>query len=239
MNYSVSSLTVLKKVANKIFNDDEDLEKFEQLLKLKDEKAKKEEQTRLERAQKRAIREQEAIKKALNKERKRKIKSYAEIYKTYKKIAQKEDRLELDGVDNVTTEGRRKFIEILIDLHNLEADISDKDIELVMNTFDMYPEIANEDNIKFLILEANKKGGLKSATIMIDELSNTLRYTKFYKPLIEYKGWVKKVALLPKIQEMKKQGINNTQIGERLGISSAEVSIILNNDKKPDFSGLR
>ena len=173
--------------------------------------------------------------KAFAKERKRKIKGYADAYKRYKKVAKAEDNLELDGEENVSTEGREKFIETLTALHSLEADISDKDIELVINAFDMHPEIADKASIKFLISDANKKGGLKSVGRIVNELSSTLRDTKFHKPLIEYGRWIKKIVLRPKIQEMKVQGMNNTQIGESLGISSAEVSIIFYNDKEPDF----
>lgn len=70
----------------------------------------------------------------------------------------------------------------------------------------------------------------------MNKLTNALQDTKFYEPLVEYKRWLKKIAIRPKIQEMKKQGMNNNQIGEKLGISSAEVNIIFYNDIKPDFS---
>ncbi len=239
MNYSVSHLTVLKRLADKIFADKEDLEEFSQLMKFKEKKEQQQEQVRLKREQKQAkkeIKEQETVSKAFAKERKRKIKGYADAYKRYKKVAKKEDDLELDGEEDVSTEGRRKFIETLTALHNLEADIPDKDIELVINAFDMHPEIADKASIKFLILDANKKGGLQSAKSRINELSNTLRDTKFYKPLVEYGRWLKKIAMRPTIQEMKAQGMSNTQIGEILGISSVEVNIIFHNDKKADFS---
>lgn len=238
MNYSVPHLTVLKRLADKIFADKGDLEEFSQLIKFKEKKEQQQEQVRLKRELRQAkkeIKEQETVSKAFAKERKRKIKGYADAYKRYKKVAKAEDNLELDGEENVSTEGREKFIETLTALHSLEADISDKDIELVINAFDMHPEIADKASIKFLISDANKKGGLKSVGRIVNELSSTLRDTKFHKPLIEYGRWIKKIVLRPKIQEMKVQGMNNTQIGESLGISSAEVSIIFYNDKEPDF----
>lgn len=214
----------------------EELKNFAVLREIREEE---EEQARLTRERKeaeKAIREQKEIAKALNKERKQKIKGYAETYKRYKKIAKKEDDLELDGEEKVPTEGRRKFIETLIALHNLDADLPDEDIEVVINAFDMHPEFVNKDSIKFVISDANKKGGLRSVEKRINELSDILRYTKFYKPLVEYGRWLRKIAMRPKIKEMKKQGMNNTQIGEKLGITSAEVSVIFNNNKELDFS---
>lgn len=239
MNYSISHLVMLKRLADKIFPDEEALKEFASLLKLKEEKERQEEQKiqkRELRQVKREIREQEAVSGALKKERKRKIKGYANVYKRYKKAAKAEDKLELDGEENVSTEGREKFIETLTALHSLEASLPDRDIEFVMNTFEMHPEIAEKDSIKFLISNANKRGGLKSVMKMVTELSRTLSDTKFHKSLAEYGSWLKKIALRPKIQEMKKQKMSNSEIAEKLGISSAEVSIIFHNDKKPDFS---
>lgn len=205
------------------------------------EKLRREEQARLDKERKeaeRAAKEVEKASQALRMDRKRKIKGYEKSYKTYRKAAKKEDKLELDGEENVSTEGRQNFAKVLADLHSLDADIPDKDIQIILNGFEMHPEIADKSSIKFLISNANKKGGIKAAQKMVVELSGTLRDTKFHKPLIEYGRWMKKEALLPQIQDMKEQGMSNTAIGEKLGISSAEVSIIFHNDSKsifPDF----
>lgn len=60
--------------------------------------------------------------------------------------------------------------------------------------------------------------------------------TKYYKPLIEYRRWLKNQSLLVKIKQLKEKGMNNTNIGNELGISSVEVSVILNNsNNNPDF----
>ena len=171
-------------------------------------------------------------------ERKQKIKEYKRLYNICKKEAKKEDKLELKGEENISTEGRIKLIEVLVALQNLDVDIYDEDIDIVLNTFYMYPEIANKDSIKFLISDAGKKGGIKSTERVILELLNTLRDTKYYEALVEYRKWVRKLNLLPEIQTMKKKGMNNTQIAENLGITSSEVSIVLNNDKSQIFSGI-
>lgn len=244
MNYSVSHLTYLRKlaIADNIWFSKEAIDEFKRLREIREaeeaEKRQKEEQARLDKERReaeKAIKEAEQLKKAFEKERKRKIRGYSESYKKYRKAAKKEDNLELDGEENVSTEGRKNFIKILTSLHSLDADISDKDIEIVLNTFDLYPEMADKESIKFLISDASKKGGLKAAEKMTIALINTLRNTKFYEPLIEYRRWMVKQALLPKIQAMKGQNMSNDDIGKKLGISSLEVSRILYNDKKPDF----
>lgn len=244
MNYSTSYLQKLTRIAlnDNIWFTKEDIKEFKRLREkreaLEREKTRKKEQKRQERERReaeKAIKEEENARKALDKERRRKIRSYNENYKRYRKLAKREDKLELDGEENVTTEGRRKFIGILINLQALEANISDKDVKIVLNAFDVHPEIADKKSIRFLLLDANRKGGIKGAERMIIELSNTLRYTKFYNPLLQYGRWLKKQALRPTIQDMKKRGMNNTDIGEKLGISSLEVSIIFHNDEELDF----
>lgn len=217
----------------------EELKELEKKKKQKLERAKKEEQARLDaerREAEKAIKEAEALAKASNEERKRKIKKYEDLYREYRKQAKKEDNLELAGQENVSIEGRRKFIEVLIELNALEADIPDKDITIVFNAFDMHPEIADTNSIKLLISDAYKKCGAKSMETMIIELTKTLNHTKYYEPLVQYRQWLRKLSLRPKIQDMKKRNMSNTEIGSKLGISSLEVGMILRTDKKPDFS---
>lgn len=238
MNYSISYLIALKRKANELFADEESLKEFTQLMKIREEKAKQEEQIRLDKERReadKAVKEVEAIHKAFQKERRRKIKGYAESYKKYKKEAKKEDNLELDGEQNVPTEGRKRFIEVLIELHRLEANISDNDIEITLNSFYMHPEIADKKSIKFLILDAYKKGGIQSAKRMNIELINALRETKFYTLLIEYNKWIKEKVLFLQIQNLKAKGMSNSDISEKLGISSAEVNVIFYNSRKMEF----
>lgn len=248
MNYSVGYLSDLRKIAiaDNIWFTKEAIKEFKVLRKKREERERqrvqKEEQERLEKERKEKERLEKEKQAKLEREQKEykkikrlKLREYEEEYNKYRKLAKEEDKLELYGEENVQTEGRKKFIEILISLNNLGKLISDKDIEIVINTLYTYPEIANKDNIKLLILDANKKGGLKSSEKMIMELADILRKTKFYEPLVQYRIWIKKLALLPQIQDMKKQGMSNENIGKKLGISSSEVSIIFNN-KEPDFS---
>lgn len=244
MGYSLSYLQYLRRlaVADNMWFTKKKMAEFRRLRKAREalamQKAEKKEQERIAKEQKqqeKALKEEKEIEEAKERERKRRIRGFAKEYKTYRKAAKKEDNLELDGEENVSTVGRKKFIEILVKLHDLNAEISEKDIQIVLNTIYMYPEIANKECIKFLISDANKKGGIKSAEKMSIELIDILRNTRFCKPLIEYSRWIRKQALFPRIQELKDKGMDNTHIGEKLAISSAEVSIILERGKRTDF----
>ena len=172
------------------------------------------------------------------KDKKKKIKKYEVLCKICRKSAEIEDKLELNGMKNVFTSGRNNLMDILIILENLEVKISSKDIEIILNSFFIHPELANKKIIKSLISDANRKGKAKSVEMMLNELGNILRDTKFYEPLIEYKRWIKKLKFLPEIKVMKKQGMHNEQIAKKLGMSSAEVSILLNKDENEILGGI-
>lgn len=245
MYYSTTYIRKLreKAIEDNIWFSEESIKEFRRVRQIREEreakKAQEAEQKRLKEERKeakRAMKEAEEARKALERDRKRKIRGYIAVGRKYRHQARQEDSLELDGEENVSIQGRIKFIELLEKLHNLDADISNRDIEFVINAFDMHPEIADTKSIKFLISDASKKGGIKAAERMVNMLTNTLRHTKFYMPLVEYGRWMKKYSLRPKIEELKEQGMDNTTIGQKLGLSSAEVSIIFHNNKKPDFS---
>ena len=236
MGYRLAYLNKLRRlaVADNMWFTKKEIAEFKRLREVREELARK----KLEKEQKqreKELKKEKEIEEAKEKKLKRKIKGFEQEYKKYKKVAKKEEKLELDGEENISTEGRKKFIEILIKLHNLNTEISEKDIQIVFNTIYMYPKIANKECIKFLISAANRKGGVESAKKMTIELMDALRDTTFYKPLTEYSSWLRKQALLPRIQELKNKGMDNTNIGEKLAMSSAEVSIILKNGKKTDF----
>ena len=244
MCYSVSNLQNLKRLAIKdnIWFTKEEIKEFKRLRKaretLETEEAQKKDQEMIEREnreEKNLIRKEEKNRENLEKERIRKIEGYSKEYKVYKKAAKKEDKMEQNGGENVPTDGRIKLIEILTKLNNLDTLISEQDIEIVLNTLYLYPKLANKNNINLLISQANKKGGIKAALLMTNELIDTLRYTRFYKPLVEYGSWIRKKALFPRIQDMKNKGMSYEYIGEKLGISSTEVRIIFHKNEIPSF----
>lgn len=159
-------------------------------------------------------------------------------FKHIKEFAKKEDNAEYNGEENISTKGREAFIESMLKLKSLGWNkYTEKDIEIITNSFFIYPELANKDIIKFVILDASEKGGLDSALDALNELMDSLGNTKFYKGLMGYNDWLRKMALIPKIREMKSQGLNNTQIGEKLRITSAEVAVLFDSDEKADYKG--
>lgn len=243
LNYSVPQLYYLRRIeeANNEWFSEEELNEFKALRKkreaLEQEKSRKREQKRLERERV----DKKKLNRAVEEERKTtqretKIKGYKTLYGKFRKMARKEDRLEMDGEENIPKEGRAKFIETLTELHSLGVSASEKDIELVLNTLYLYPELANKDNIKFLISNANKTGGIESALKITHELTRTLSNTPFYESLVQYGSWMRKKSLFPQIQELRTKGLNYDEIGERLGINSIEVSTIFNEDREIKFS---
>ena len=209
-------------------------EEIKEFKKLRIEREELEKEQILEEERRRLDQKKEEEKK----KKKEKLKEYKQLYKIYKRKAKREDKLELDGEENVSVEGRKAFVEVVMVLKELEIDVLDEDMEIIINTFYIHPEIANKQIIKFIILDAKKWGGVEAIEKKITILADVLRNTKYYRPLIEYRRWIKKLNLLPQIQHMKKKGMSNSQISGILGISSVEVSILLNTDEEKFFEGM-
>lgn len=85
-------------------------------------------------------------------------------------------------------------------------------------------------------MQANKKGGIANVERMVTSLMSELRETKYYKPLLEYKTYIKNQRLLSRIKQMKSQGMENALIADNLHISSADVAILLDTPiKQPEL----
>ena len=153
-----------------------------------------------------------------------------------RKLAKREDKQEYNGEENVPTTAREQFMQLLVEMSQTGITFPESDMNLVMDTLYMYPKLANAGNIKFLITNASKLGGAEAAHKMIIELMRSLKDTRFHEPLVNYRVWMKKKILLPRMQEMKSQGMDSTAIGEKLGISSTEVLMLLDGDEV-DFFG--
>ena len=160
----------------------------------------------------------------------------AKEYKKYKKSAQSEDELEMKGSENIPTEAREKFIELMTELQSLGIPIPSEDINIVLNGYDLHPNIASIDGIRVLIKDANIKYGIEGTEQRITELMDALKKTKFYSPLIKYKNHLRRLRLLPAINNMQQQGLEVLAIANKLGLSIAEVNEILNGDVNIDFS---
>ena len=155
---------------------------------------------------------------------------HVEPFKFLRKAARQEDRDEYNGEEDVSTKGRKAFIESVLKLHSLGWNgFAENDMKIITDSFYMHPELADKRIIKLVVANSAKKSGWNSAIETVQELMSSLEETKFYEELRQYSDWIKKQASIPKIKVMKSQGFTNTQIAERLRMSSAEVAILLDN----------
>ena len=163
------------------------------------------------------------------------------MYRSLIKSAKSEDLLEykeLEEGEVVPTKARMELIDYLSILNGIGLKISERDTELIINTLYLYPDMANKGILKFLILNASKDGGYESAMEMTEELLSALKETKYERNLNFYKQWAQKQINISKIKGMKKEGLTNTQIGEKLRITSAEVVVLLHSKEEkqlPEF----
>lgn len=170
--------------------------------------------------------------------RQRKARSYLyEEYKRCKKSAKSEDRQEINGKERVSTEGRKALVKIMQRLQALEILIPDDDIEIIINGYDMHTEIVNKDGIQVLIYDASQKGGIPGTKKRVNELLSSLRKTKYYQPLLQYKKWLNLFEMRTTIKEMQNDGLSIADIATHLRLSLAEINQILNLNEMPKFSG--
>ena len=155
---------------------------------------------------------------------------YSKI-KSLRILAKREDRKEYNGEEYVTTTAREEFMNLLVEMSKDGIIVSEEDMNLVVDTIYTYPQLAKRDCIKFLVTNAGKLGGIEATHAMTAELMSSLRHTEYYEPIVGYMSWVKKKMKLPQMQEMKAKEMDSTAIGEKLGVSSAEVLMLLDGDE--------
>ena len=210
-----------------------ELEELERKREAEEQRLKKQQE---EAEKKDALKKQQELARKLEKEKRQRIQYYAEEYKKTRKLARNEDKLEFEGEENVPVSGRKKFLELLTRLYTIGAIIPDKDIEIILNTIYLHHEFANKDSLKLLIFNAVRGKGIEEAEKMVSTLVGELGSTRFSEPLWQYKKWLQRQKLVPKIAAMKEQGLSNTAIGEQLGITSAEVMVFYEKaGEKPEF----
>ena len=158
--------------------------------------------------------------------------NYMSSFKFIRSAAKQEDKKEYNGEENVTIKGRQAFIESVLKLHSLGLEgITENDFKMISDSFFMHPELANKEILKLIVSNSIKKKGWNSALETVYELADSLEDTKYYEALIDYGDWIKRKSYLPQIKLLKEQGWNNSQIGKRFRLSSAEIMILLDNDK--------
>ena len=217
----------------------------------KEKKEKEKEQKRLKREEQERLKQEQALAEKLEHEEAIYINceiirgleriegkatgTHVAPFKFLRKVARQEDREEYNGEEDVSTKGRKAFIESILKLNSLGWNgYTEKDIGLITDSFYMHPELADKKILKFIVSDSAKKGGWNAALETVQELKDILGETKFADGLRSYSDWIRKQASIPKIKAMKLQGFTNTKIGEKLGMSSAEVMILLEKDRKSE-----
>ena len=170
------------------------------------------------------------------KKKRKNLRRYTEEYRRLRRMAKEEDNWEIKGADSVSLKGRTEFAAYLMKLYQLEADIPRKDIEIILNAISVHPEFANKERLKLVILSVMRSEGIDQAEKISVTLLRELENTPFREPLWQYRKWIQRQKLIPQIMEMKEMGLSNTEIGEKLGITSAEVMVFLEKSKnQPEF----
>lgn len=137
-------------------------------------------------------------------------------YRKYKKFAKREDELELNGNENITTGGRKKFIEALIEMQRADIDIPNEDINIILNAYSIHPDIADVEGIKFLIIDAKTRGGIELVKMRISDLLDSLEDTEFYTPLSEYQQWIRIKMSYPSVLVSKEDSMNDSEVRKKL-----------------------
>lgn len=109
--------------------------------------------------------------------------------------------------------------------YNGEEDVSTKGRE------------ANKNIIKLLVSNSSKKGGVNSALETLKELKESLRETNYFSGLVGYSNWIIRRSYISKIKEMKGRGLSNSQIGEKLKLTSAEVAVLYDSNECAEYKG--
>lgn len=208
----------------------EELKKFQQERILR-EKIEKEQKEKAEMKQKR--KEEIEISIQDRKEQKR-LEKIVNKLETARKLAKKEDKKEIDGEIGVAIVDREKYLEVLIEADSLEYKPKKEDIELVLNTITLYPNMANKRILKLLITNTMRLFGVNETKKLINGMARDLAETPYRDGLISYRSWIKGIEILPTIERLKEQGLSNEQIAQRIGISTYEIKKIIAN-AVPDF----
>lgn len=172
--------------------------------------------------------------KTLEKEFKttKKSKQQYNEYRIRRKQALYEENRELRGEENVSTKRRQAFFHVLKILYDLGESIPDKDVDIIKNAFYTHPDFIDKDKIRFVVEVANKNDGLDKADEVTSDMLSLLRRTAYYEPLQDFKKWIKREKLSAKIKQLRQKGLNNSQISEKLHITTAEVTVCSDTTKE-------
>ena len=144
--------------------------------------------------------------------------------------AESSSEASIPGYTSITA--RKALIDRIIILHYKGSEISEKTLRYVMKFFISHPEAVNGKYVRFLVPTVVELFGYPEAIKLTNELANELEDSKYGKQLKEYGKWLDKQHKIDRIVKLKRAGMNNTQIGEKLNISSADVAILADGHEK-------
>ena len=155
------------------------------------------------------------------------------------KAAKLEESLDDSAALRPPVGARKALIDRFMTLNRNGVKLSEKQVQYIKNFFYWHPEAVKSKYIRFLISATIETSGYPAAAQTANELANALEDTKYEEPLREYGRWLTKKSMVVKITELKKAGMNHTEIGEKLNISSAQVAVLADSkDEKYIFHDL-
>lgn len=166
------------------------------------------------------------------KERARKLKEMILEYKKIKKKSIREDEKESDGIENVSIENRRKFLEMTVEIVKKDYQLEEDEISLIINTFYLHPNLGTKDIIKLLISNAYRQGGFAYMKNVLNQLAFAFHGSKTYVAIIQYREWVEQQELILNIKNLHNKGLSDNQIAEKVKKTTAEVILLRRSFEK-------
>ena len=208
-----------KEVEDKIRNDEDDRKKITRVNTFRKNKVKK-----------------EKIKKSFTKTGKIK-EAYDRIdreimleIEELRELALKEQKREFDG-ESLKIKVRSLYISKLIYAYDRGLEIKEEDIDILTNTIMYHNEKIGPNTLKLAIMGTLKLKGPEEGEKLINTLKVELKNTKYYEPISKLRYYVRNMRMYPIIKEYEKDGLNISQIAEKLRITIGEVKAILDIDQ--------
>lgn len=225
MHYSMPYILQLKRIAKQknIWFSEKNLKFFKNRRAKQEEKEETKRQKQEQRKLEKERREFENTIKAMEREKSKRNRRYEEL----RNAASQEYKLEMNGEENVSTDGRKHFVRWLIEQYEKGEVISNEDTEIIINSFYLHTDFINKKNLRFLIGNANRSNGIIGVNKILGELTSVIEGTDYSKSWYLYKKWIKQQMIIPEIKRLREQGLSNDSIGDALEISSAEVVVYL------------
>ena len=126
--------------------------------------------------------------------------------------------------EKVSTTAISEFLDILIKKFKSGETIPQEDIQKILNYYLSHSDRIGKSGLKLLLLNSYRQRKERGLIKMVKELRRIISEPEMKKNLETYINALYILIMKQRIKELKKQGLNNTQIGEELRLSSAEIA---------------